>query len=98
MAYLNRAVTALIFGIFTFSCISNKRLIYMQNLPPDIPVAVSGELIPHDFEKYLLQYNDVVDITIKTTDSEFNELFEVSVIEASKCSLLFQWQYVIPCS
>ena len=81
MTSSGRTVTALFIGVLTFSCISNKKLIYMQNLPPDVPVAVSGELIPYDFEKYLLQYNDVVDITIKTTSPEFNELFDVTVNE-----------------
>lgn len=74
-------ITGFILGAFTFSCVPNKKVIYMQNLPSDTPVAVSGELVPYDFENYLLQYNDVVDITIKTTSSEFNEIFDVNATE-----------------
>jgi polysaccharide biosynthesis/export protein len=50
----------------------------MQNLPKESNFVESGELIPHNFEDYLLQINDVVDITIKTTSPELNEIFNIN--------------------
>ncbi len=58
-------------------CVSNKKLIYMQDLTTKEPVSKTGELIPYDIEEYRLQYNDVVDISIKTTSPELNEILNV---------------------
>lgn len=64
--------------IFLFSsCISNRKLIYMQEFPKDAPAVIEGELVPHEVEAYLLQHNDIVDITIKTTSPELNEILSV---------------------
>jgi len=39
-------------------------------------VAEAGELIPYDIEEYLLQYSDIVDVTMKTTSVELNEILK----------------------
>jgi polysaccharide export outer membrane protein len=59
-------------------CISNKRVIYMQDLPKDAMLSEMGEIVPAKFEEYLLQYNDVVEINIKTSDPLLNELLDIN--------------------
>lgn len=49
----------------------------MQDFPEDSPAVIEGELIPYQIEGYLLQYNDIVDINIKTTSPELNEILSV---------------------
>lgn len=64
---------------FSFSsCISNKKLIYLQEFPDKAPVAIQGELVRHEIDEYLLQFNDIVDITLKTTSPELNEILDVT--------------------
>lgn len=73
--------------IFTaFGCISNKRVIYMQDLPDSEPVSQMGGLINSNVEEYLLQYNDVVDITIKTSDPLLNQMFDINSAGAGNMS------------
>jgi len=51
----------------------------MQDLGPhNEPVSTSGKTIPYVEEEYRLQSNDVVDITIKTTSAELNEILTVT--------------------
>lgn len=59
------------------SCVSNKRLIYMQELGEEDPLYEELQSVPYKSENYFLQYNDVVEINIRTTSPELNELFEV---------------------
>lgn len=59
------------------SCISNKKLIYLQEFPDDAPVSIEGELVAHELDEYLLQYNDIVDISLRTTSPELNELLDI---------------------
>lgn len=64
-------------------CISNKRVIYMQNLPETDSLEKSGEIVPSKFEEYLLQYNDVIEINIKTTDPILNQMLDINVLAAN---------------
>jgi polysaccharide export outer membrane protein len=66
-----------VLAIFS-SCISNKRVIYMQDIPDKNPITQIGELVPVNTEEYLLQYNDVVEINIKTSDPMLNTLFDIN--------------------
>lgn len=65
------------------SCISNKRVIYMQDLPKDRSVYALGEMVNSRFEEYLLQYNDVVEINIKTPDPLLNQMLDINTSGAS---------------
>ncbi|UCS95625.1 polysaccharide biosynthesis/export family protein [Echinicola marina] len=59
------------------SCISNKRLNYLQNLPGNDPIELE-EFIPYaevDYE-YILQPFDVVDIDFASSDEELTKVFE----------------------
>jgi polysaccharide export outer membrane protein len=59
-----------------FSCVSNKKLIYMQQLEESQgPLVESSAKFPYETEEYLLQINDIVEVNIKTTSPELNQIF-----------------------
>jgi polysaccharide export outer membrane protein len=66
-------IVGLVFFAMT-SCISNKRLIYVQDQGNTTPLISSSEIIEYKNSEYLLQPFDIVDITIKTSVPELNEL------------------------
>lgn len=78
MAIKKNSVLYLVLVIAFSSCISNRKIIYLQDFPDRAPVAVSGELVPHETDEYLLQSNDILEITLRTTSAELNELLQVS--------------------
>ena len=47
------------------ACVSNQKIIYLQNLEGKSPIA-EGELITYEIPEYKLQYNDIIDINIQT--------------------------------
>lgn len=65
-------------AFLTASCISNERIIYLQDTDEEIPLYTEGKLVPNMTEDYYLQYNDVVDINVKTTSEELNEIFGIA--------------------
>jgi len=66
------------FSCFAFlGCIPNRKIVYMQNRPDDEVLSKSGELVPYDVDEYRIQYNDVVDVTMKTTSAELNEMLKI---------------------
>ena len=50
----------------------------MQDFPEENPITQVGELVPNKTEEYLLQYNDVVEINITTSDPLLNTLFDIN--------------------
>lgn len=58
-------------------CVANKKLIYLQKQSGNKPVAQSSELSTYAVEDYRFQFNDVVDVTMKTTSAELNELLNI---------------------
>lgn len=50
----------------------------MQDIPEENPFTQIGELVPFSSEEYLLQYNDVVEINITTSDPLLNTLFDIN--------------------
>jgi len=62
--------------IFMSSCISNKRITYLQNLPENTPIDLN-EFIPYaevDYE-YILQPFDIVNIQFASSDEELTQAF-----------------------
>jgi polysaccharide export outer membrane protein len=74
---LNSVVVIILVIILSSSCVSNKRIIYMQDLGDSDPLIFSDQRIPYKFDDYLLQAFDIVEINVKTTSPELNELFSV---------------------
>lgn len=63
-------------AMVSYSCVSNKKLIYMQQLEESAgPLVETSEKFPYVTEEYLLQVNDIVEINIKTTDQTLNLIF-----------------------
>jgi polysaccharide export outer membrane protein len=56
------------------SCVSNKRIIYLQNLEGKVPIE-DGELITYELPEYRLQFNDILDINVKTAEDMVKEGF-----------------------
>jgi polysaccharide biosynthesis/export protein len=80
----NRIFFFLIFLVLVSGCISNERIIYMQEMDEDKPLYTAGPLVPNETEDYLLQYNDVVDINVKTTSQELNEIFGIAASDQGR--------------
>ena len=81
MTSLKYLFAFLFFAYLSSSCISNKKMIYMQEFPKNSPAVIEGKLVPHEVDGYLLQFNDIVDINIKTTSPELNEILNVGSSE-----------------
>lgn len=61
--------------LLTFSnCVRTKKMIYMQDLKKSEAVLGSSKLVPYEVQEYRMQINDVVDVSIRTTSKELNEL------------------------
>jgi len=61
---------------FASSCVSNKKIVYLQNLEGQEPIA-EDSLINYSFTEYRLQYNDIIDVKIQTSDESMNNLFNI---------------------
>lgn len=73
------------------SCVPNKRIIYMQEKEADqSPLKYASEMMPYDVEEYKLQYNDIVDISIRTSSKELNELISLFDADNVRGNMMMQ--------
>jgi len=65
----NLIKTGILISFFSslFSCISNEKLIYLQNLEGG-PKISEDVLIYYEIPEYRLQYNDIIDVDVRTVD------------------------------
>jgi polysaccharide export outer membrane protein len=63
---LRRLSYGILFLVAT-ACVSNEKIIYLQNLEGNEAIP-EGELISYEIPEYKLQYNDIVDVNIQTVD------------------------------
>ncbi|MHA7131845.1 polysaccharide biosynthesis/export family protein [Algoriphagus namhaensis] len=49
------------------SCVSNEKIIYLQNLEENPPIS-EDSLISYEIPEYRLQYNDIVDVNVQTIE------------------------------
>jgi polysaccharide export outer membrane protein len=78
----------LLFGV---SCVPNKRIIYMQDRDlEDSPLKYASDILPYEVEEYKLQYNDIVDISIRTASKELNELFSLFESDNIRGNMMMQ--------
>ena len=61
----------------TVSCVSNKKIIYLQNLEGNKAIP-DGELISYDIPDYRLQYNDIIHIDVQTAEDMIESGFNNS--------------------
>ncbi|MDN3670088.1 polysaccharide biosynthesis/export family protein [Echinicola jeungdonensis] len=74
---MKRSFWGLILPILLVSCISNKRINYLQNLPGNDPIELN-EFVPYaevDYE-YVLQPFDIIDIDFASSNEELTKVFE----------------------
>jgi polysaccharide export outer membrane protein len=62
-----RGLVLALFAVAAFSCVSNEKIIYLQNLQGNEPIP-EGELISYLIPEYRLQYNDIIDVNVQTID------------------------------
>ena len=61
------AIFSIVMIIAVSSCVSNEKIVYLQNLEDRTPI-FDGDLISYEFSEYRLQYNDIIDVNIKTAE------------------------------
>ncbi|MCH6233077.1 polysaccharide biosynthesis/export family protein [Aquiflexum sp. AIY15W] len=61
------SLLVMVFMLSFSSCVSNKKIMYYQNLEGN-QVIQDGELISYELPEYRLQYNDIIDIQIQTIE------------------------------
>ena len=71
-----KIIIVCLLAAFGSSCVSNEKIIYLQNLEGEEPIP-EDSLISYAFSEYRLQYNDIVDVQIQTSDEGMNALFNV---------------------
>jgi len=49
------------------SCVSNKKIIYLQNQEGNPPIA-DNQLITYEIPDYRLQFNDIIEVSVQTTE------------------------------
>lgn len=60
------------------SCVSNEKIVYLQNLEGNSPIA-EGELIAYEIPEYKLQYNDIIDVNIQTVEDIIEKGFNPTI-------------------
>jgi polysaccharide export outer membrane protein len=74
----------LILAFFSVSaCISNEKIIYLQNLKGVVPIN-EGDLITYEIPEYRLQFNDIISVDIQTGDDLIENGFNNSVMQGGQ--------------
>jgi len=74
---MKHLTTWIVFLLLAVSCISNKRITYLQNLPENEPIQLDQFIPFAEVEyRYILQPFDIVDIDFASSDEELTKAFE----------------------
>ncbi|MCE7053752.1 polysaccharide biosynthesis/export family protein [Algoriphagus sp. AGSA1] len=79
MKSLMRGIALALVFFTAFSCISNEKIIYLQNQEGN-PEIADGELITYEIPEYKLQYNDIIDVNVQTVDDMIQNGFNNKAI------------------
>jgi len=71
------------------SCVPNEKLVYLQNLEGNEPIA-DETMIQYEQPEYRLQYNDIIDIQVMTADDIIESGFNNSKSTSSSSMLMGQ--------
>jgi polysaccharide export outer membrane protein len=83
-----KKIVYFIFLISVFSsCVSNKKVIYLQELEGDTESVYSSKRYGYNEEKYRLQNFDIVEINIKTSSQELNAVFSIITGESNNVNM-----------
>lgn len=67
MRKLLKGLSLFLVFLIAFGCISNEKIVYLQNLEDNPPIE-DGALITYEIPEYKLQYNDIIDVNVQTID------------------------------
>jgi polysaccharide export outer membrane protein len=73
----NQLINLFILVAVLSSCVSNKKIVYMQELEDGAADVYSSKRYAYNEEKYKLQNFDIVEINIKTSSEELNAIFSI---------------------
>ncbi|WP_200979298.1 polysaccharide biosynthesis/export family protein [Echinicola sp. 20G] len=86
---LNTVLSVLIFCLAAFSCVPNKKLIYLQNLEGNEAIPEES-MIRYEQPEYRLQYNDIIDIQVMTPDDIIESGFNNSASSSQSSMMMGQ--------
>jgi len=69
-SYKRKLISLVSLGLIfwaSMACVSNEKIIYLQNLEGNQAIP-EGELISYEIPEYKLQYNDIIDVNIQTVE------------------------------
>lgn len=69
-----RKILLLFIPFLSFSCVSNEALVYFQNIENE-PDLADNQLISYDIADYQLQFNDILNVEIKSSIDFINNAF-----------------------
>lgn len=69
-----RLVFIVVISFISFSCVSNESLVYYQNIG-NSPELADNQLISYDITDYQLQFNDILNIEVKSSIDFINNAF-----------------------
>jgi polysaccharide export outer membrane protein len=76
MIHIGKFTVFCLLAVIFYACVPNKKIIYLQNKDGGIPIA-DGQVIAYEIPEYRLQYNDIIDIDIKTVEDLLRDGFNV---------------------
>jgi len=83
----NKLVQYFVLLALLSSCVSNKKIVYLQELEESDLNFYSSKRYEYKEEKYRLQNFDIVEINIKTSSAELNEIFTIISGDANNMNM-----------
>ncbi|KEO72570.1 polysaccharide biosynthesis/export family protein [Anditalea andensis] len=75
--FLFNALGVVFLMVFASGCISNRKIMYLQNLP-GTPRIEEETLITYDVPVYRIQKDDIIDVQVRSLNPEVNEIFAMA--------------------
>ena len=89
---MQKYILFLFFGVFLgtfYGCVPNKKIIYLQN-KEGLENLTDGKVITYEIPDYRLQYNDIIDVNIKTVEDLLRDGFNVLGEQTTQNSMVGQ--------
>lgn len=76
MIHFGKLTVFCFLAVTFYSCVPNEKIIYLQNQAGNKEIP-DGEIIAYEMPEYRLQYNDIIDVNIKTVEDLLRDGFSV---------------------
>lgn len=89
---MQKYILFLFFGVFLgtfYGCVPNQKIIYLQN-KEGLENLSDGKVINYEIPDYRLQYNDIIDVNIKTVEDLLRDGFNVLGEQTTQNSMVGQ--------